>query len=252
MNFRNRTAALAFLCVPVSGAFSAVTFTSRHSEAFNQRQEIFAGFDYYNESWTFDQFGTGSVAMTNYSHTDTVTNAGISGTFSAYKHTGASNHISDINGASLQANFTVSGSVSASIKLNGGSSEDFYEHAKPELANAYFVIYDASTNAVVFDSWSLATFVYDPVSFHSSRTWANITTSVVLGAGNYRLLVGANGNSQYYTGFGQGSAGGANFTTSMTFANIPAPNAAALLGVAAALASSRRRRGWRPCLSNGQ
>lgn len=227
-------------CVPVSAALGAVTFTSRHSEAFNQRLESFAGFYYYNESWSYDQFGTGSVAMTNYGHTDTVTNAGVSGSFSAYKHTGASNHISDINGASLRANFTVAGSVSASIKLNGGSSEDFYAHAKPEQANAYFVIYNASTNAVVFDSWNLATFVYDPVSFHSSRTWSNITASLLLGPGNYRLLVGASGDSQYYTGFGQGSTGGANFTTSMTFTDVPAPAAGGALAFAA-LASARRR-----------
>ncbi|MFO0861027.1 MAG: hypothetical protein U0570_10750 [Phycisphaerales bacterium] len=219
-----------------------MTFTSRHSAAMNQRYDSSAGWYFYNESWTFDQMGTGSVSMTNFSHTDTVTNAGVSGSFGGYKHTGSSDHISDINQSTLDANFTVSGSVSATIKLNGGSQEDFYQHAKPEQANAYFVIYNASTNAVVFDSWSLATFVYDPVSFHSSRTWSNITTNVVLGPGNYRLLVGANGNSQYYTGFGQGSSGSAGFTTSMTFAQIPAPGAAAALGVVAVFVSQRRRR----------
>ncbi|MBX3390358.1 MAG: hypothetical protein KF691_12990 [Phycisphaeraceae bacterium] len=242
MRSRTRVAALVVMCIPMSAAFSAVTFTSRHSEAKNIRIDTSTSFYYYNESWTYDQMGTGSVAMTFYNHTSTVTNSGVSGSFSAYKHTGASNHVDEISQATLEAYFTVSGSVSASIKLNGGSAEDFYQHTKPEQANAYFVIYNASTNALVFDSWSLATFVYDPVSFHSTRTWSNITTNVLLGPGDYRLLVGANGNSQYYTGFGQGSTGSANFTTSMTFAEIPTPGAAAALGVLAVIASSRRRR----------
>ncbi|MBN8599076.1 MAG: hypothetical protein J0L78_15495 [Planctomycetes bacterium] len=242
MHVQTKTALLACLCIPAPAAFSAVTFTSRHSEAINQRRETSVGFYYYNESWTYDQMGTGSVAMTNYSHTSTVTNAGVSGSFSGYKHTGASYHVDDISQSTLEAYFTVSGSVAATIKLNGSMSEDFYPHAKPEEANAYFVIYNASTNAVVFDSWSLATFTYDPTSFHSSRTWSNVTSNLVLGPGNYRLLVGANGNNQYYTGFGQGSAGGAGFTNSMTFADIPAPGALAVLCAAAPIASRRRTR----------
>lgn len=244
MSYLNRVGVVGMTLIATS-ASAGVNFTSRTSavRASMGYMGIYSPeIGMYYDSAAFNTLGTFDVTLPHgYKHTSTVTNSGVSGSFSGNKHEGASDGIATVKESSLVADFTVTGSVQASIFLNGGMSEAFYTPSKPELTNAYFVIYNVATNTVVFNSWDYAVFSYDPQSFHSTRTWSNVNQAVVLGAGNYRLFAGAMGEQLYYTGFGQGSAGGGSFTAAMTFADVPAPGGCAVL-LGAALVAARRRR----------
>lgn len=234
------TFALCGACA--SSTLAAVTFTSRLSTS---SASFYDGSPFgYSESGSYDQLGAGTITLPHgYGNQSTVTNSGVSGAWmGSYTNYGASSGTT-ITKSYLDAYFTVSGpGVDAMISLNGSAFNIQLGGTNPLFQNAYFVITNTATNTVVFDAFVHGTQTIDFPSDYVAITWANVVRHVLLNAGNYRLQIGADGDNTRHPGPGGGYYGNGDLTASMTFAEVPAPGAAATILLAATTFAQRRRR----------
>ncbi|MBX3380667.1 MAG: hypothetical protein KF805_11290 [Phycisphaeraceae bacterium] len=236
-------AGLGLCALSAPCASAAVTFTSRLSTATASVFNV-APVDEYNESGSYNQLGASTITLPHgFSHSSTVTNAGVSGTWNGYKErTGVSNVYTERT-STLDALFTVgAGGIKATIRLNGSAHNiNSDPGANPFGQNAYFIITSVATNAVMFDSFVWGTQNIIPQDDWSQVSWNNVIQQVTLAAGDYRLQVRADGDIQRHAGPGGGFLGESSLTANMTFSAVPAP-ASLALGAGAMLIGARRKR----------
>ena len=238
-NLFNVVTLIACASITCSAASAGVQVTSRLSTVNESRLDNLM--PVYDNSDSTTALGTWSTTLPRgYSHTSTVTDAGVSGIFSGAAN--ATVTVDQRTSVTLAANFSVTGSsTTARILLSGHSAAAQLKNAQPEKINGYVAIYNADTNTVVFDSFDYATRFVDPASAATRLIWDNVSQDVVLGVGNYRLLIGA--TNQFITRNPVSSnafSSSSLIDTSVTF--IPAPGALAALSLAG-IAAARRRRG---------
>lgn len=244
MNCVSKGVPVAFALAAIHAActLGAVNVTSRLSTATASHGGSIAPPEIWNDSGTYTALGNGTINLPHgYTHTSTVTNSLISGQFfGSYSESGIS-HSVDRSSVTLEVLFTVGvGGMKASIFLNG-SAHNVNLGGASLTQNAYFVLQNADTSTVVFDAFPLGTVTVDALADLSTIKWTNFSQQLTLSAGNYKLLVGADGDYTSHPGPGSGNSGSANLTASMTFTEVPAPAPLALATGALAFAGRRRR-----------
>ncbi|MBY0113089.1 MAG: hypothetical protein K2Y21_09720 [Phycisphaerales bacterium] len=174
----------------------------------------------------------GSVLKTN------VTTSQISGTFFGDYY--SSNGNASGTKTSLDVTLSVTAApVNIQIKLNGDATPGGLKPFLPENLNAYFVIYNAVTNAIVFDSYTVGVHAATSESNDFTR-WTNVVWNGQLGPGQYRVLAGADGDQTLRFGPGAPSSGSGRLDASMDIV-IPGPGGVGLLLASATLLTPRRR-----------
>ena len=227
-----------------SATLAAVTVTSRTSVIKQSRNNLFfpAPGD-YNDADGTTGLGTWTGTLPRgYSHTSTATDAFIGGVFSGGANLAVILGEETRSSATLDATFTVAGSTTARIGLRGFATPSQTKGATPQSLNAYLAVFNADTNAVLFDSFDLATKVVDPASGRDSLVWNTAAFDLNLGAGNYRVLIGADiTQTSNFGGTSNSFSGSAELDASLSF--IPSPGAGVLLGGVSWFAARRRRGG---------
>lgn len=246
MNRVSMSCAVALaLGVVSAGADAASTLNSRLSTVREYDSGVFPyipPYEGYSNSASYALAGSWSTTLPRgQTHTSTAQNSGVSGHFKAnYVYSpGWSTTESD---AKLATEFTITGAGnSANIFINGSSSGiGFLKQTSPLNQNAYVAIINVATNAVVFDSFDVATgTTLDPNHGRGTIWWTNVNTSVALSAGTYKVLIGAYNYAASFPGGGSDQTSGSDFNASVTF--VPAPASAMLLGAFALIAGRRRR-----------
>ncbi len=232
--------ATVIACVGAAGspALAGVSATSRLSVANESRSDV--QMPVYDNTASSTALGTWSTTLPRgYSHSSTVTDAGVSGVFVASAN--ITPLVDTRYAVTLAADFSVTGSSTiARILLSGYSAPAQVKNAQPEKINGYLAIYNADSNTVVFDSFDYATRFVDPVSAATRLIWDNVAQDVVLGVGNYRVLIGAT-NQFIARNPPSSNAVTSNVYLDASVTFVPAPGSLAALAVAG-LAATRRRR----------
>ncbi|HEX8875740.1 MAG TPA: hypothetical protein VF777_03265 [Phycisphaerales bacterium] len=232
----------AAVAASLSGvAMAAVSVTSRTSTIRESKNNLFfpAPGDYNNsDSTTALGAWTGTLPQ-GYTHTSTANNSFIGGVFRGSSSLVVVLGEETKSSAKLESNFTVTGSTIARVALNGFSTPSQTKGATPQSLNAYLAIFNADTNAVVFDSFDHASLFIDPVNARDSLRWDGFSLDLNLAAGNYRVLIGADITKTSNFGTSNSFSGLAELDASVAF--IPAPGAGLLLGGVSWFAARRRR-----------
>ncbi|MGH7244597.1 MAG: hypothetical protein ACREJD_14390 [Phycisphaerales bacterium] len=218
-------------------SFGGVTITSRTTTARAFADYLFNPQSNYNEVSAFTGEGVHSVTLRGF-HTHY---SWVSSSLIDAKFEGASEHPSGstiYDNDSMDVRFTVTGApATVNLSLSGRAFRGSLKPSTPTNINAYFLIYNADTNALIFDSWNIGAVSGSPPSDY--RVWSNSTWSSLLNAGNYKVLMRASGDVTEHVGPGFPASGWGNLSATMTV--IPSPGTAMLL-VAGVCLSFRRRR----------
>lgn len=242
-----RTKSTVFVSAAVAASLSgvamaAVSVTSRTSTIRESKNNLFlpAPGDYNNSDGTA-ALGTWTGTLPRgYTHTSTANDSYIGGVFRGSSSLVVILGEQTKTSATLESNFTVTGSTIARISLNGFSTPSQTKGVTPQSLNAYLAIFNADTNAVLFDSFDHASLVIDPASGRDSLRWDGFSLDVNLGSGNYRVLIGADiTKTSNFGGSSNSFSGLAELDASVAF--IPAPGAGLLMGGVSWFAARRRR-----------
>lgn len=243
MRIKSTVFVAAALAASLSGvAIATVTVTSRTSTIRESKNNLFlpAPSDYNNSDGTTALGAWTGTLPQGYTHTSTASNSAIGGVFRGSSSLVVVLGEETKTSAKLESNFTVSGSTIARVSLNGFSTPPQTKGATPQSLNAYLAIFNADTNAVVFDSFDYASLFIDPVNARDSLRWDGFSLDLNLAAGNYRVLIGADiTKTSNFGGTSNSFSGLAELDASVAF--IPAPGAGLLLGGVSWFATRRRR-----------
>jgi hypothetical protein len=243
MRIKSTVFVAAALAASLSGvAIATVTVTSRTSTIRESKNNLFfsAPGDYNNSDGTAALGVWTGTLPKGYTHTSTANNSFIGGVFRGSSSLVVVLGEETKTSAKLESNFTVSGSTTARVSLNGFSTPSQTKGVTPQSLNAYLAIFNADTNAVLFDSFDYAARVVDPASGRDSLRWDSFSLDLNLGAGNYRVLIGADiTKTSNFGGTSNSFSGLAELDASVAF--IPAPGGGLLLGGVSWFAARRRR-----------
>ncbi|MBY0113564.1 MAG: hypothetical protein K2Y21_12140 [Phycisphaerales bacterium] len=243
MRTRSTVVVVAAAASALSGlAFAGVVVTSRTSTISESKNNLFfpAPSDYNNTDGTTALGAWTGTLPQGYTHTSTASNSFIGGVFRGSSSLVVVLGEETKTSAKLESNFTVSGSTTARVSLNGFSTPSQTKGATPQSLSAYLAIFNADTNAVVFDSFDHASLFIDPVNARDSLRWNGFSLDLNLSAGNYRVLIGADiTKTSNFGGTSNSFSGLAELDASVAF--IPAPGAGLLLGGVSWFAARRRR-----------
>lgn len=242
-----RSTSTVFVAAAVAASLSGVTLaavsvTSRASTIRESKNNVFfpAPGDYNNSDGTTALGSWTGTLPKGYTHTSTANDSFIGGVFKGSSTLVVVLGEETRTSATLASNFAVAGSTTARISLNGFSTPSQTKGATPQSLNAYLAIFNADTNAVVFDSFDYASLFIDPINARDSLRWDNFSLDLNLGSGNYRVLIGADiTKTSNFGGTSNSFSGLAELDASLAF--IPSPGAGLLLGGVSWFAARRRR-----------
>ncbi|MBN8596046.1 MAG: PEP-CTERM sorting domain-containing protein [Planctomycetes bacterium] len=192
----------------------------------------------YNEVSTFTGVGVHSVTLRGFhKHYSSVSSSLIEARFEGHAEHPSGSTIFDND--TMDVRFSVTGApATVNLSLSGRAFRGSLKPSTPTNINAYFLIYNADTNALVFDSWNIGVAQGSLPSDY--RVWSNSVWSSELAIGNYKVLMRASGDVTEHVGPGFPASGWGNLNATMTI--VPAPGSVLALGAAAILSSRRRSR----------
>lgn len=227
----------AACAIAASQAWAAVQITSRTTTARAYADYFWEPASSYNEVSTFTGVGVHSVTLRGFhKHYSSVSSSLIEARFA-----GSAEHPSGstiFHNDTMDVRFSVTGAPAAvNLTLNGSAFRGSLKPSNPTNINAYFLIYNTDTNALVFDSWNIG--VAQGGLPNDYRVWSNSIWSSDLAVGNYKVLMRASGDVTEHVGPGFPASGWGDLNATMTI--VPAPGSVLAIGAAAALFSARRR-----------
>jgi len=187
--------------------------------------------------------GTKSIFARGYSFTSTVTAAGISTGKMRGEHQIASPFFAPYEldvWMKIDVNMTVTeGGAKVDLLMNGSTLGGGFTSIPAADQNGYILIYDAVTNALLFDSATIG--VVNGGAF-PGLSWDNSKWSGTLPPGSYRIAIRTDGDLTELMGAGGGWHGASDINASLTFtALIPAPSTLALAAPLCLLNLRRRK-----------
>ncbi|MFO0859667.1 MAG: hypothetical protein U0570_03860 [Phycisphaerales bacterium] len=226
-------------CVLSAPTFAGVFVTSRVTtsrEFVTDYRDPVESFE-YDTTDTFIGLGVHNITMPHFHKAEsTVSHTLVYAKFSGEDH--YKNYDMGFSDA-MTVLFNVSqAAANISITLNGSSDLGSQKPSNPQFMNAFFLIYNTATNAIVFDSWDIGQHKFGPPGFDKT-SWTDATWNGVLAPGSYKVMVSASGvhTGNYGTDFN--TYGRGNITATMTM--IPGASTCGLLFPVIALTMRRRR-----------